>query len=141
MMPHHLNMVRSLCRVAASHGGGVAAFTTTIRLSPAAGQDNAVRTYLDRRLPELAGLPGVSGAHLLVTDMPSNIPQTAEQRIRGGDRTADWILVISGYDEDALHGAAAREVTDVGLLGNGVSVAPSAGSYALSLAVSAADLA
>jgi hypothetical protein len=140
MMPHHQNMVRSLCRVAASYGGGIAAFTATIRFSPVAGQDGIVRIYLDRRLPELAGLPGLSGAHLLVTDTPGNIPQTAEQRIRGGDRTADWILVISGYDEGALRDAVALEMTDLGLLGKGVSVALAAGSYALSLAVSAADL-
>jgi hypothetical protein len=140
MMPHHLNMVRSLCRVAASFGGGIAAFTATIRFCPAAGQHGVVQTYLDRHLPELANLPGLCGAHLLITDMPANIPQTAEQRIRGGDRTADWILVISGYDASALSDVVAQEGMDLGLLGNGVSVAPTVGSYALSLAVSAADI-
>ena len=34
MMPHHLNMVRSQCRVEASFGGGVATSLATIRLSP-----------------------------------------------------------------------------------------------------------
>src|SRR6185436_12261509 len=34
MMPHHLNMVRSQCRIAASFGGGVAPFMTTVRFSP-----------------------------------------------------------------------------------------------------------
>ncbi|WP_158746616.1 hypothetical protein [Acidisphaera sp. L21] len=140
MMPHHLNMVRSLCRVAASHGGGIAAFIATIRFSPAAGRGDTVRRYLDRRLPELAHLPGLCGAHLLVTDMPGNISQTAEQGIRGGDGIADWVLVISGYDEDALCDAIDAEVTDSGLLGAGVAVAPIIGRYRLSLAMSAADL-
>ena len=140
MMPHHLNMVRSLCRVAASQGGGIAAFTATVRFSPAAGQGDAVRAYLDRRLPELAGSPGLCGAHLLVDDPPENISQTEEQRIRGGDRSADWILVISGYDEDRLRRAVGSEVTDSGLLGAGVSIAPSVGHYGLTLAVAAADL-
>ena len=48
MMPHHLGMVRSLCRVASSHGGGVAGYTTTIRLSPTPGRAEQVRVLAPR---------------------------------------------------------------------------------------------
>ena len=138
MMPHHLKMVRSLCRVAASHGGGVAAFTATLRFSPAPGQAGRVRSYLDRRLPDLAAAPGLSGAHLLLTETPAQLPQTAEQQIRGADKVADWVVVIGGYDADALHDAATAEVA--GLPEAGVEDRPLAGSYALRLSISAADL-
>jgi len=28
--------------------------------------------------------------------------QTAEQKIRGGDRIADWVLLVGGYDVEAV---------------------------------------
>ena len=34
LMPHHRNMVRSQCRVIASHGGGIGGAMLTLRLSP-----------------------------------------------------------------------------------------------------------
>ena len=30
------------------------------------------------------------------------IATTTEQKIRGGDRTADWVLIANGYDADFL---------------------------------------
>jgi hypothetical protein len=92
MMPHHRNMVRSLCLVRDGHGGGVPSVLATVRLS-------------DRRtLPRRSGL---TGAHLLEAQpMPG---MTAEQKIRGGDATAQWILLIGGYDEEAVKAATAGD--------------------------------
>jgi hypothetical protein len=92
MMPHHRDMVRSLCLVRASHGQGLPQAMATLRFSP--GND----------LPQLPARKGVTGAHLLQSQpMPG---PTTEQKIRGGDATADWVLLVGGYDADAVRGAA-----------------------------------
>src|SRR5580704_13897513 len=102
MMPHHLSMVRSQCRVVASFGGGVATSLATIRLSPDAGQERHLKTVLVELLRELAPKPGLTGAHLLLTDTPKKSSPTTEQQIRGADGAADWIVLLSGYDLDAV---------------------------------------
>ncbi len=105
MMPLHLNMVRSLCRVRAKSGGGHAAAMTTVRFSPKRGAIRALQEVL-QALPSRKGL---TGAHLLqAAPMPS--AQTEEQRIRGGDGAADWVVLLNGYDIDAVREAAARDV-------------------------------
>ena len=89
MMPHHRNMVRSLCAIRASWGGGVPQVLATIRFAPKAD------------LPKLPRGQGLTGAHLLESQpMPGT--QTTEQKIRGGDASADWILLVGGYDAEAL---------------------------------------
>ncbi len=125
MMPHHLNMVRSQCRVALSFGGGVAAALATIRLSPQAGRESNLKDMLSETLHVWADKPGLTGAHLLMTDTPKTSAPTTEQQIRGSDSAADWIVLLSGYDGEAvqhavadgfsaLHAAGAREKTTVG---------------------------
>ena len=93
MMPHHLNMVRSLCAVRASHGQGLPQAMATIRFSP--GDE----------LPQLPAGKGVTGAHLLQSQPIPGTP-TTEQKIRGGDATADWVLLVGGYDAEAVERAA-----------------------------------
>jgi hypothetical protein len=102
MMPHHLNMVRSQCRVEASFGGGVATSLATIRLSPQDGKQSILKTRLVGGLGELASKPGLTGGHLLITDTPKTIAPTTEQQIRGSDGAADWIVLLSGYDPEVL---------------------------------------
>ena len=98
MMPHHRNMVRSLCEVRASFGRGVAQALATLRLELPAHALSA--------LPERKGL---TAAHLLESRPMTGMPQTTEQRIRGGDAHAGWIALIGGYDIDAV-AAASREI-------------------------------
>src|SRR6185436_17818051 len=72
MMPHHRNMVRSLCAVRQSSGGGLPHTLATIRLA--------------RPVRDLPRGKGLTSAHLLESQpMPG---QTLEQKIRGGDRSA-----------------------------------------------------
>ena len=92
MMPHHRNMVRSLCRVREGYGGGVAQVIATLRFS-------------GRKKVELPRGKGLTGAHLLKAQ-PMSGPQTTEQKIRGGDATADRVLLIRGYDAEAVKAAA-----------------------------------
>jgi len=97
MMPHHRNMVRSLCALREGWGGGVPPALATIRFSP---------TSDATRLPRGKGL---TGAHLLQAQPMAGMPQTAEQKIRGGDATADWVLLIGGYDVEAVTNHAMPE--------------------------------
>ena len=100
MMPHHRNMVRSLCRVHEKTGRGVAHALATLQLDQPIAADV---------LGRLAQRKGVTSAHLLRSQSQAGMPQTAEQKIRGGaDREASWIGLIGGYDADAA-AAAARQ--------------------------------
>ena len=101
MMPEHRNMVRSQTRVLESAGTLLGGVIATLRFSPVPGEAESMRAALARELPRLAAQPGLVGAHLLQTDTP-DAPQTAEQRIRGGDRAADAILLLAGLDLDAV---------------------------------------
>ena len=100
MMPHHRNMVRSQGRIVESHGGGIARSMMTVRFSPGEGGAETLRRFLKNRLAELPNLRGMTGAHLLQTKTPDAKP-TEEQKIRGGDAVADWILLLSGYNARA----------------------------------------
>src|SRR5688572_14688652 len=106
MMPHHRNMVRSVCRVKASFGGGVAHAVATLRFSPKRRAAAALaRSLATDVMPALPQRKGLVAAHLLVAQPPPSA-QTTEQKIRGGDSSADWVLLIGGYDDDAVAKAA-----------------------------------
>jgi hypothetical protein len=92
MMPHHRNMVRSLCRVRASFGGGLSRVMGTLRL-PSSPRGT-------RLLEQLPTEKGLSGAYLLQS--AATPPQTTEQKIRGGDARADWVVLVGGYDAEAV---------------------------------------
>ncbi|HEV3008880.1 MAG TPA: hypothetical protein VGX52_07595 [Burkholderiales bacterium] len=99
MMPHHRNMVRSLCLLREGYGGGVAQAMATVRFSGMPKCD----------LPRGKGL---TSAHFLESQpMPGG--QTAEQKIRGGDATADWVLLIGGTDVEAV----AKNLVPEGIVG------------------------
>lgn len=105
MMPHHRNMVRSLCEVRASLGRGVAHVLATLRMKIPA-----------EALSALPGRRGLAAAHLLESQPMKGMPPTTEQKIRGGDAEARWIALVGGYDADAV-AAAAREVAPLGAVG------------------------
>lgn len=101
MMPHHQNMVRSQCRVIESKGSGIARFAQTVRFSPEKDGHQPNEGALRERIRAMALPPGLTGAHLLRTDTP-DAPATTEQKIRGGDAVADWVLLLTGYERKAL---------------------------------------
>lgn len=128
MMPHHRDMVRSLCRVTASYGGGIARSTLTVRLSPRAGAADALDAAM-RGI--LARLPApVTGAHLLRTEAPAHAT-TREQAIRGGDAAADWIALVASYDTAVLQELARTTFDAAALARLGARSAPVAGVYTL----------
>jgi len=140
MMPHHLNMVRSQCRVAASFGGGMAMSLATIRLSPDAGREKDLRTVLVEILSELPPKPGLTGAHLLLTDTPKTSSPTTEQQIRGADRAADWIVLLSGYDPDMVQKVVADRLSSSALRLAGAREKTTIGHYKLAFTMTPLDL-
>ena len=121
MMPHHRNMVRSLCRVRASFGGGLPHALATIRFSPARRSANALSKWLAAEaLPTLPQRKGLTGAHLLESRPLPGSP-TAEQKIRGGDATADWVLLLGGYDAGAVEAVLLSELAADALVAHGAS--------------------
>ena len=101
MMPHHRHMVRSVCRVRAGFGAGLGQALATLRFSRARVETAA-----------LAGRKGVTSAYLLGSQAMPGTP-TEEQKIRGGDASADQVLLIGGYDAAAVE-AAAKELAPAG---------------------------
>ena len=141
MMPHHRNMVRSQCHRLESHGSALARHAAVFRLSPAAGRDAALRAALKELIEALPSCPGLTGAHLLRHEAPA-IAITTEQKIRGGDQTADWVLIVCGYDAAALRALAQAEgaLGPSALRAAGASLSEFTGLYVLSLSALPGDL-
>jgi hypothetical protein len=115
MMPLHRHMVRSQCEVLQTHGAYVASCVLAVRLSPKTAQaEDGLGQALRELTATLPVRPGLNGAHLLRHRAPP-IAQTTEQRIRGGDRVADWVLLVSGYDRGVLRRLAEGELSPVAL--------------------------
>lgn len=132
VMSHFRNMTRSLCRVQGSFGAGLGQTVVTIRLSPAANEADALRRWLrDSVLPGLAARAGVVGAHLLETEPPAGLPQTEEQRLRGGDAAADWVVLVEGYDSDAVLAVVEHELRRPVLMQHGAGPAHASAAYRL----------
>ncbi len=95
MMPHHRNMVRGLCRAEASSGTALGRALLTLRSSSAITLD----------LAALSARKGIVAAHLLraIAQPP---PQTAEQKLRGGDASPEVVALVTGYHEAAVQAAA-----------------------------------
>ena len=140
MMPRHKNMVRSQCHVLHSQGGGIAGSMLTLRLSPTPGRDEALQAHLRGLLNGLPQRPGVTAAHLLLTQTPQ-AASTTEQKIRGGaDAVADWIVLATGYDATTLLDLAATELSPRALGAAGALPEQTAALYRLSHTMTAGDL-
>ena len=141
MMAHHRNMVRSLCRVRARFGAGLGQFLLSLRCSPEPQEGAQMEAWLCTEL--LPGIPtrkGCVAAHFL-----QNIPgqgggPTAEQKLRGGDAAADWILLISGYSMDALEAIAAAELNEENLTAHGALPGSNVRIYGLAWMMTPGDL-
>ena len=119
MMPLHRNMVRTQCQVVHSHGGVTARHALTVRCSPAEGQAEALQGQLAALAESVSQRPGIVGLHVLRHEAPA-MAATTEQKIRGNaDRAADWIIVVSGYDLDALRKLAGEELSEASLRASG----------------------
>ncbi len=116
-------MLRSQCRVLESAGSVLGRFMLTLRCSPASGGAPALRGYLRAQTEALAMQPGTTGAHLLQTQTP-DIAATTEQKLRGGDRVADWIYLVCGYEQRALEACLDGVLAPAALAAHGAEAAP-----------------
>lgn len=139
MMPQHLNMVRSQCKLLCSFGGGLGKAVMTIRLAPKDGQAASLLAWLQELLARQATSRGIVGAHLLQTQTPA-AAMTQEQKIRGGDAVADWIVVLSSYETEALQQVLANELSPQRLKAAGALAAMTHDIYALSYSLGKHDL-
>lgn len=121
MMPRHRNMTRSQCRVMEGRGAGLAGYLAPLRLSPRPGAAERLRAALVRLFDQLVTTPGLTGAHLLWTDTPATAAPTEEQRIRGGDSVADWIVLLAGHDPAAIGAALAGPLSPAALVAAGAA--------------------
>lgn len=111
LMPHHRNMVRSQCRVLESEGAVTGRATLTVRLSPQDGQLERLRDAVRRLGQRLRMRSGLVGVHLLRHEAPPIAP-TQEQKIRGNaDRVADCVLLVCGYDPQAVRSLLSDELS------------------------------
>lgn len=141
--PHMNNNSRTLCRVTASVGaGGVPAFWTMVLLSPATGQEDALRAWLaGNALPELILRPGVLCAHLLEGEPTTSGQETVEKRLRGGDNEfVDWVILVGGYGNQPLAAVRADPLSEPSLAAHGASSSRVRGIYSLVHCVTEADL-
>ena len=142
-MANFRNMIRSQCRVLGSAGAGVGEAMLTLRFSPRAGRAEDLRTWLaGELLPTLVERPGLCAAHLLQNAVPP-VPferQTAEQKLRGGDTTADWVLLVGGYDADVVADLGRQDLRGEVLAQRGVAEGSESGVYRLSFAMTRQDL-
>lgn len=141
LMPHHRNMVRSQCHVLESRGGLAARSVLTVRLGPAPGREAGLRLALRDLFASAPTRPGLVGLHLLRHERPP-VEATTEQHLRGlADAAADWVLIASGYDRDAVAALGAAELGEPSLLAMGAAPGPVRGLYDLAYAAMAADVA
>jgi len=92
-------------------------------------------------LRELASKPGLTGAHLLITDTPTTSVPTTEQRIRGLDRAADWIALLSGYDPEVVELVISSKLATPALRNMGAQEKITVGRYMLAFTMSSQDTA
>lgn len=134
-MARFRNMIRSQCRVHGSRGDGIGRVMLTVRFSPQAGQADALRAWLVQDvLPGLVRKAGLNGAHLLENVAPAGAAQvqTAEQKLRGGDAAADWVLLVNGYDVNVVATLAQDELRSKNFEHHGAAPGQVAGVYHLS---------
>ena len=87
----------------------------------------------------LASLParkGLVGAHLLRDAGQVQGAQTTEQQIRGGDKSADWVVLVNGYSADALGALVAGELSESALLSHGAAPGSMSRIYRLACTLS-----
>jgi len=102
-------------------------------------RDARRRRALQSLIEQLAAHAGLTGAHLLKHERPA-IATTTEQRIRGHDQEADWVLVVNGYDAGVLDAMAAAELDPQSLVGIGAMPGAVSGLYTLSHSATPADI-
>jgi hypothetical protein len=132
---------RTVCDVAASLGLGTGGWIETIRLGAVSNEAEFRRTLLQRHLPAVIGMDGIVAAHLLRGSEPEKPGGTEESALRGEpDRTAAWVILVEGVDEQPLHSLRKGVISDEVLRACGAQSGIERGIYRLQFALAKAEL-
>jgi hypothetical protein len=139
MMKSYRGMRRGFCRLVASYGSGLGGSAMLLRISPAPQGEATLRAWLvDQVLPSLAGLAGISSAHLLHAD--ASPVMTAEQQIRGRDKDFSWVLLATGYRLQTVVSLPSTSLSFEQFTKHGAAQPPQAASFRLDCVLSREDL-
>jgi hypothetical protein len=113
------NMIRAVARITISRGQGRGAALGIVRLRPATGGEDKLRTALREKLdPEK--LDGIISMHLIESDPALSKPIT--DGTAGPDPGAgDWFVLVDGTDVNAISAAIAARFTGPATLGSGTT--------------------
>ncbi|MEH2562737.1 hypothetical protein [Bradyrhizobium sp. AZCC 2289] len=100
------NMIRAVARITISRGTGRGAALGIIRLRPAAGSPEKLRTALRDQL-DPAKLDGIISMHLIESDPLLSKPITDDPSAPNPG-AGDWFVLIDATDVNAVPAAAAR---------------------------------
>ena len=142
-LPGFYNTSRTLCRVVASHGGrGIFGFVLTVQLEAQLHRADELSGWLTGdALPGLAQRAGIIGAHLLQGDQSASRTATEEKRLRGdADAVADWIVLLGGYDADALQADGKDALNASQCVRHGAAAPPRVGLYQFLHGITEPDL-
>jgi len=100
IMPHMVEMSRTLARVRASRGSGIGGYLGVVQLRLAAGSGEEALAWVEQAvLPAIPEAPGLLAGHLLIGDRDASETPTEEKSIRGvPDAVADALLLVEGYE-------------------------------------------
>ena len=139
MMSRFRGMVRGFCSVLAGAGFGMGSSAVSVRFTPHAGQEAALRDWLAHEaLPAMASRRGMAGVHLLQPAPPP--PMTKEQSLRGADTPMSWLVLATAYDAQALNAAIAAHLSPSALQQHGVAPGSVVGSYTLHYTATALEV-
>ncbi|MFL6828966.1 MAG: hypothetical protein ACJ8E2_21220 [Bradyrhizobium sp.] len=121
------NMIRTIARITISRGEGRGAALGVIRLRPATGNEEKLRTMLHEKLdPEK--LDGIVSMHLIESDPSLSKPLTEDPPI-SDPGAGDWFVLIDATNMDVVSAAMAARFTGPAAFEQGILI--SAGSYHL----------
>ena len=134
--PFIKNSVRGLVNVRASFGIGTGGYALTLRFDPRADGEGALASYLvSEALPQLAAIPEITGAHLLVADKAASSQVPVERKGRP-TIIPNWIAVVEGITLEALERACDVHLATRSLQEHGCSDAIERETYSLQIMVS-----
>ena len=109
-MARFKNMIRAVARITISRGQGRGAALGIVRLRPAAGGEDKLRTALQQKLdPEKSD--GIMSMHLIENDPALSKPLTDEPASPNLG-SGDWFVLIDGTHVNAISAAIAALVGD-----------------------------
>ena len=133
---------RTLCRVVASAGAGVAGHLLTQQVVAAPGRDSELGAWLAEAVPRLVERAGIIGAHYFEGDAAASRLETEEKRLRESrDAVADRVLLVGGHDAETLEALCGTVLSPTALATRGSAEVRQAAVYRMLHCVSEADLA